>query len=215
MSLSAKLIRPFLATLALTSSAFAAPINDPIGDFLPSFIGTKGGDLDVVRADVTLIGNNSFLFTAQLNGLIGTTPGGIYVFGIDRGKGTERFLLGSPSIGAGVFFDSVVIIRPDGSGTVNLLGLGGGATNFSGATILGNSFSVNLLASLLPTQGRAFADYGWNLWPRNGAGSNTQISDFAPDASTPRVDRVPEPETLPLLALGGLAAFGVARRKTA
>jgi len=116
-----------------------------------------------------------------------------------------------PSVGAGVFFDSVVIINPSGSGTINLLGLGGGATNFTVAALSGNSFSFNLAASLFPTQGRALANYGWNLWPRDGNG-NAHISDFAPDASTPRVTAVPVAPTAALLGLG-LIGLVVTRRR--
>ena len=211
MSMLAKMIRPLVVTFALSGSALATPINDPVGDFLPTYIGVKGGDLDVVKAEVTLIANNTFNFFAQLNGNIGTTPGGFYVFGLDRGAGTERFVSGVPSVGAGVFFDSVVIINPSGSGTINLLGLGGGATNFTVAALSGNSFSFNLAASLFPTQGRALANYGWNLWPRDGNG-NAHISDFAPDASTPRVTAVPVAPTAALLGLG-LIGLVVTRRR--
>ena len=211
MSVFAKLIRPLVATLALSGSAWATPINDPVGDFLPTYTGVKGGDLDVVKAEVTLIGNNSFNFFAQLNGNIGTTPGGFYVFGLDRGAGTERFLLGTPSVGAGVFFDSVVIINPNGTGAVNLLN-GSPATPFSVASLSGNTFSFNLPVSLFPSLGRALADYGWNLWPRDGAGRNVQIADFAPDASTPRVSVVPVPPTALLLGLGVIALV-VSRRR--
>ena len=210
MSAFAKLIRLSVATLALSGNAWATPITDPVGDFLPAYAGAKGADLDVVRAEVTLIGKDSFNFFGQLNGNIGTTPGGFYVFGVDRGAGTERFVGGTPSVGAGVFFDSVVIINPNGTGIVNLLGLGGGATPFTVAALSGNTFSFNLAASLFPSQGRALADYGWNLWPRDGNG-NAHISDFAPDASTPRVSAVPVPPTALLLGLG-LLGLTVARR---
>ena len=215
-----------LATLgvmaSLSSAAMAIPITDPVGDFLPSYIASGrpiGADLDVVSAEViyqpTL---NRFQFIGTMAGAIGTTPaaGGespLYVWGIDRGQGTERFLAGTPSIGDGVAFDSVFILRPDGSATVNLLGLGGGGTNFAigAALISGNTISAFLDESFLPSRGKAFGDYTWNLWPRFGAGQNAQISDFAPNEAAGAIDAanarvtIPEPSSLALLGIGALA----------
>lgn len=202
-----------LAAVCAGGSASAAPIVDSIGDFLPTYIGGRGGDMDVVRADVTLINDTTFRFFAQLNGLIGTTPGGFFVWGLDRGAGTERFVAATPSVGAGVFFDSVVIINPNATGSINLLGLGGTTTAITTPiSIVGDTIAFDLAASLLPSQGRGLSAYGWNLWPRDGAG-NAHIADFAPDASTPRVSVVPIPGTALLLALGGLAASGLSRRR--
>jgi len=138
----------------------------------------------------------------------------LYVWGVDRGAGTERFLAtGSPPIGDGVAFDSVVILRPDGTATVNLFGLGGGATNLPASTALisGNTISAFLDEMLLPTQGKDFSDYTWNLWPRFGGGQNAQISDFAPNEASGAIDAanarvtVPEPSSLALLGIGALA----------
>jgi len=200
---------------AVGGTAAAAPITDPSNDFLASYVGSGrplGADLDVVAAEVIYHpGSQQFQFIGTTAGAIGTTPaaGGesaLYVWGVDRGVGTERFLAGTPSIGEGVSFDSVVILRPDGSGTVNLFGLGGGATALPIGTALisGNTISAFLDAFLLPTQGLAFSDYTWNLWPRFGGGLNAQISDFAPDASNARVT-IPEPSSLALLGIGALA----------
>ena len=93
-------------------SASAAFITDPAGDFLTSYTGPRGGDLDVLNAEVTLL-QSSFRFTTQLNGTVGTTAGAFYVWGVDRGQGTPRFA----GLGLnGVLFDSVLIVRPDGTG---------------------------------------------------------------------------------------------------
>ena len=217
-----------LAMLGAVGNAAAIPVTDPVGDFLTTYVDSGrplGADLDAVAAEVTYLpGSQQFRFSATLAGPIGTTPaaGGeapLSVWGIDRGQGTERFLAGSPSIGDGVAFDSVLILRTDGSGTINLFGLGGPATNLLAGTALisGNTLSVLFSETLLPSLGRAFDEYTWNFWPRFGAGNNAQISDFLPneaagaiDAANARVS-VPEPSTLALLGLGTLAL--VARRR--
>jgi hypothetical protein len=163
-------------------------------------------------------GSHQFEFIGTLAGAIGTTPAvgaesPLYVWGLDRGQGTERFLAGDPAIGDGVAFDSVVILRPDGTATINLFGLGGGVTNvLAGAAFVnGNTISAAIDETLLPSRGKDFSDYTWNLWPRFGAGLNAQISDFLPneaagntDAANARVT-VPEPSSLALLGIGALA----------
>jgi hypothetical protein len=205
--------------------AAAAPITDPVGDFLPTYLASgrpAGADLDVVSAEVIYHpGSHQFEFIGTMAGAIGSTPaaGGespLYVWGVDRGQGTERFLAGSPSIGDGVAFDSVIILRPNGTITVNLFGLGGGATNLVGALINGNTISAFLSESLLPSTGDAFSAYTWNLWPRFGAGLNAQISDFGPNEAVGAIDAanapvsVPEPSTMALFGIGALA---IARRR--
>lgn len=211
------------ALWTVSGIAAAVPIADPVGDFLPTYVASgrpTGADLDVVAAELIYHpGSHQFEFIGTVAGAIGTTPaaGGesvLYVWGVDRGAGTERFLAtGSPPIGDGVAFDSVVILRPDGTATVNLFGLGGGATNLPASTALisGNTISAFLDEMLLPTQGKDFSDYTWNLWPRFGGGQNAQISDFAPNEASGAIDAanarvtVPEPSSLALLGIGALA----------
>jgi hypothetical protein len=195
------------AWLALAPAAHA--VSDPAGDFLPGYAGSHAGDLDVTSATVTYnAGTHLFDFSATLAAPVGTTAGTIYVWGIDRGAGTEKFNTGPAPIGAGVKFDTVVIFSLDGSARIGATTLANDVT-WSGDTITGS-----VPDSLLPSMGFAFADYTWNLWPRDGnvPAGNAAISDFAPDASNAGVTAVPEPGSWALSA-GGLLIVAAARRR--
>ena len=185
---------------------------DPANDFLSTFTGTKGGDLDVLSAQVFFDGSR-FVFTATMNGIIGATPDAFYVWGLDKGAGTTPFAV----IGHdGVRFDAVMIMRPATGMTV-------GATPvndfffFSGNTITG---AVPL--SFFPSTGFLPNNYKWNLWPRQtGPVGNAQISDFAPDNSDNALTLgvlpaalfvTPEPSTY-LMTFAGLAVVGMATRR--
>ena len=205
-----------VAAAGSAATALAAPlpalaaIIDPLGDFLSVYTGPRSGDLDVTAVDAVLSGPNGVVLVGTHAAPIGTTPGAAYVWGIDRGAGIEPFPTLDPPTGQGVTFDAVAVLFPNGTGFVLDLVLGGApqALDPSGIAISGATIGVGLSRSLLPSQGLAFADYRYNLWPRFAPGGvdpadNTQISDFAPDASTfvARV-AVPEPAGLALLATG-------------
>jgi hypothetical protein len=207
----------FLASLIVPFAGLASPaiasISDPAGDFLPTYVGPQGGDLDVLSIDVRLNGPNLVL-SARLAANIGTTAGALYVWGIDRGQGTARFVGGSPSVGAGVLFDSVLVLLPNGTGNfvdllngANSFGLAVGAVSIDGPTIVGT-----VPIASIPSTGFSVANYGFNLWPRVPGAGNAFISDFAPDASTVRAV-VPEPAAWALMIVG-FGLVGSALRHT-
>jgi len=199
-----------VAFLAAAGRAEAGLIVDPTNDFLPTYTaGPKNGDMDVTGVGVTFDGSR-FVLTATLNGPLGTTPGTLYVFGVDRGQGTARF----GALAPGVLFDSVVILKADGTGTVNrIVGGGSSALSAGDVTVSGDTITATVLDSLLPSLGRAPADYTFNLWPRLGAGNNNQISDFAPDNANIGVTATPEPSTLVLAGVAVPLALAYGWRK--
>lgn len=155
-------------------------VTDAANDFIPTYDGPKGADLDVRSMEVSYVGGTTFVLDATLNGAPGTTTGGVYVLGFNRGAGTARF----GAIAPGVSFDFVLIVRPGGTSSTRDL-ITGTATDLpAGAvTITGNTIQARVPASLIPSTGIAPTAYTVNFWPRNGLVSTNQIADFAPDNS--------------------------------
>ena len=211
-----------VAAAALAATPAQAVVVDPLGDFLPTYTGPTNGDLDVTAVDAVLTGPDQVLLVGRHAAAIGTTSGAAYVWGIDRGAGTELLTMLNPPTGQGVSFDSVVVLLPDDTGVFIDLVQGGAPQPLDPATIgiSGAAISVTITESLMPSQGFDFADYRYNLWPRfapNGVDptNNRQISDFAPDASTFAArapSAVPEPSSLAVLA-AGVGALMVAMRR--
>jgi len=185
-------------------------ITDRPNDFLATFAGSSAStDLDVISATVLYDADaDLFKLTSTMSGAVGSTPGGFYVWGVNRGAGTAGFAANGID---GVRFDRVVILRPDGTGTIAGVGdLAPGSVTVAGSTITG-VFSGSLLAST----GFGKLDYTWNLWPRDGAFSGfAAIADFAPDNAnfTTTAGVVPEPASAALL-LAGLGIVGALARR--
>ena len=205
MRLLASLSAATLLALPLASHALDG-ITDRPGDFLATFAGSSGStDLDVLSASVFYnAGTDVFTLTATMSGAVGSTATGLYVWGVNRGAGAAGFAANGIT---GVRFDRVILLRPDGTGTV----AGAGALPGGSVMLSGNTITATVSGSLLPSTGFANKlDYTWNLWPRDSAFAGfTAISDFAPDNANFTATPVPEPSTavLSLLGLGGLLAW--------
>ena len=199
-----------LALLALPLASHAvSSIDDAKGDFLGTFGGSHAStDLDVLSASVFYnASTNLFTLTATMDGNIGSTATGLYVWGVNRGAGTAGFAANGIT---GVRFDRVILLNPNGTGTV----AGAGALPAGSVTISGKTITATVSGALLPGTGFANKlDYTWNLWPRDvSAPGFSAIADFAPNNANFTTTPVPEPASLALL-LGGLGVVSVAARR--
>ncbi len=202
-------VKTVLVAATLIASAYgsasATVVSDPANDFLTSFAGTKSGDIDVLSASATFDGS-TFHLGGTMNGIIGTLPTSLYVFGVNRGASTSNFAsLGLP----GVIFDAVITLT--GTGTLGGRDLAANtALSLAGvsAKISGASFTIDVPLADLPSQGFTPLQYQFNLWPRDTAGTPQPISDFAPNTTDflASASTVPEPGSLAILGTG---AFGL------
>ena len=193
-----------VAALVTPAVASATTAIDAAGDFLPSYLGTKDADLDVLSFSVGYdAASELFTVGATLAGAINPATPGFYVIGVDiNGAGNAPFGgLGAPN----VKFNRVILIQKNGTGSI-----GGVAIPTGDITVSGSSFSFQLAVAALNPGGLAapFApvDYGWNLWPRNASG----ITDFAPDNALIN-GAVPEPTGWAMMILGMGAIGGLMR----
>lgn len=197
-----------LALAAAPRGATAQPVTDPLGDFLASYVGPQGGDLDVRSARLDFDGT-TFRFRSTSAADLRTTASALFVWGVDRGQGVARFGALAPN----VLFDAVIVVDPNGAAVVRDLGSGAVTTLDAGAVrIDGRALSVSVAASLLPSLGFDPRRYTANLWPRLAGGGPERIADFAPDDSNIAVT-TPEPATLGLVTAGALLLGAVARRR--
>ena len=159
--MKSKLIRAAASLLfALPFSVFSVPISDPAGDLLATFVPgddpTLHGDADVISSEVSYNpATNRFNFTGTHAADIGTskladgTPSAIYVWGLDRGQGTERLA----AIVQDVLFDSVVVLAANGRGFFLDLVNPGGPQAIAAVQINGPTISADVDGSLITSLG--------------------------------------------------------------
>ncbi|HJR83060.1 MAG TPA: PEPxxWA-CTERM sorting domain-containing protein [Sphingomicrobium sp.] len=205
-----------------SATAAQAAVTDPVDDLLGTYTGPANADLDIVSADVAFDGTSFFLSTT-MDGTIGTTAGSLFVWGVDRGSGAPRLTFGSPSVGAGILFDAVIVMFPDGTLRVVTIPLAGAPTinQFAGGTAIdGNALSATVDAALLGSMGFAPEDYTFSLWSRarvNPAldGTNAEIADFLASSGSMHARAVPEPATWLMMLLGfGVSGAMIRRRRS-
>jgi hypothetical protein len=100
----------------------------------------------------------------------------------------------------------VIVVQKNGTAAVSGTPLAAGSV-----TIAGNAFDVRVPLSLLPSTGFTPNHYGFNIWPRSGAGGLEVISDFAPNNAT--IAPVPEPAGWAMMIVGFGAIGGAMRRR--
>jgi hypothetical protein len=117
---------------------------------------------------------------------------------------------GSPSVGAGILFDAVVVMFPDGTlRAVTFPLMGAPTTNqFAGGTsVAGDALSATVPLALLGSMGFDPANYTFSLWSRARVnpvadGTNAEIADFLTSSGSLTARSVPEPATWMTLLLG-------------
>ncbi len=195
------------AALFFGSSASAATVADPAGDFLASYLGVHEGDLDVTSFSVKYDAvQSSFLLNATFAGAIDATKAGFYAIGVNTGTGVAHPFgsIGEPN----VLFNQVIAVQKAGTATVGATALAAGAV-----TVAGNSFSAWVPLALLPSTGFSPYHYGFNLWPRDGTAGLGAISDFAPQNAT--IAAVPEAATWAMMIVGfGLTGRTLRQRRS-
>lgn len=209
-----------LLVSVLPVSSYAIPVTDVAGDLLSTFVPgdspASHGDTDVLSSEVSYnLATKHFTFTGTHAADIGTsklgdgTASALYVWGLDRGQGTERLA----SIVQGVTFDSVVVLAADGTGFfLDLVTAGATPQGIAGVQINGPTISADVDGALITSLNLlAPQDYTWNLWPRfildnSLIFTDAAVSDFAPDRGNSALTivgrAINEPGSFAIIALG-------------
>ena len=192
-----------LASILVTQPAFATTVTTSTG-FLPTYIGPKNGDVDIASASATIDGANLVL-SATANAPIGTTPGAIYVWGVNTMGAGAPAPFAADGFG-NVLFNNTVKVDP--------------ANPAMGVTVSGDTITDVVAISSLKDVLLNPAQFGISLWPVVGAGF-TGFSEFVPGNGTfaagmaQATGGVPGPATwgLMIVGFGGLGVALRARRR--
>ena len=210
MRLALNLIGAFVL---MTSASVATAASDPAGDFLPSYNPALPMDpgVDIVGADVVLDGS-SFFLSATMNGYVRDDPGTLFVWTVNRGSGTLRPF--APP-GSSIPLDALIVMFPDG--LLRVVTFAGPPTDIAGGTsLVGNTISGTVPASMLASMGLAPSNYTFGFWSRIRVdpamdGTTAEIADLLAGSGSIRA-AVPEPATWMTMLLGFGLIGGLARR---
>lgn len=202
------------AALLASASAAGASVSDPVGDFLPTYNPALPMDagVDIVGADVLFDGSNFFL-SATMNGDVRDDPGTLFVWTVNRGSGSLRPF--APP-GSSIPLDALIVMFPDG--LLRVVTFAGPPTDIAGGTTLvGNTVSGTVPASMLASMGLDPSNYMFGLWSRIRVdpamdGTTAEIADLLAGSGSVRA-AVPEPATWLTMLLGFGLIGGLARRR--
>jgi PEP-CTERM motif len=186
-----------LASILVTQPAFATTVTTSTG-FLPTYVGPENGDVDIASASATVEGANLVL-SATADAPIGTTPGAVYVWGINT-EGASAPAPFTVDGFANVLFNNAITVNP--------------AAPAAGVTVSGDTITDVIAISSLTNVLLSPQQFGISLWPVVGKGF-TGFSEFVPGDGTFAAG-VPEPATwgLMIAGFGGLGVALRARRRT-
>lgn len=216
---AARLILPCALVAASSVSLAVTSLVDPVGDFLPTYLGnpaTSAG-LDVVSVGAVYnVVNNTFTLSSTLAGPVRTTDLSFYNWNVDTGGGILLFA----NLGiTGVYTDGRLVMDFQAAGNGALVGTAAVLTDTgisflpaSSMTASGNSISVTFSASVFPSHGYAPNKYLWSMFTSTvPPGGILTIADFAPDNASFTAAAVPEPGSWALM-LAGVAVIALRRR---
>jgi hypothetical protein len=190
-----------LAAILAGGPALATTVTSSTG-FLSTYTGPKNGDVEIASASATIDGADLVL-SATADAPIGTTPGAIYVWGVNTVGASAPAPFAAEGFG-NVLFNNAIAAS-----------LGG-----AGVTVSGDTITDTVAISSLKNVTLSPEQFGISLWPVVGS-TFAGFSEFVPGNGTftPSVaGAVPEPANwaLMIVGFGGIgAAMRSARRKPA
>jgi hypothetical protein len=188
-----------IGALALTaavagSPALATTVTSTTG-FLSTYTGPKNGDVEIASASATIDGGDLVL-SATADAPIGTTPGAVYVWGVNTEGASAPAPFATEGFG-NVLFNNAITASPGGTGV----------------TVSGDTITDTVAISTLKDVALKPEMFGISLWPVVGTGFSG-FAEFAPGNGTftPSLAAVPEPANWALM-LVGFGAVGAGMRR--
>ncbi len=205
------------AALALLGGGAQAAVfthhqSDRQSDFLAGFPQADraaNGDLDFTDLRVSFDqSTGDFRVTVSLADDVTTQPG-VFVIGIDTGKGGHAPFGG---VGEGnILFDQALTLQKDGTGVLSLVNPDGtpAGTKSLNALMGPKGFTVDFKAGDFTSTGNLDPQhFGFSAWSKKGS----VLADFAPNNQLLTAASVPEPAVWAMF-VGGFAVIGGALRR--